>query len=193
MTEKPRIVVSLTGSSGVWLTWAFLDYLAEHGAETYLIVSRWGEEILREEINRTLTDLKPLVTNIFHDQDLSAPLSSGSVRYDAMVILPCSMTTLARIAHGLADTLTARCAHVALKERRRLILCIRETPLSLINLRNMLTVSEAGGILMPMTLGFYLGNQLEDLVKKFAVRVGNLIGLPGPDLWRPDAMFSSED
>lgn len=181
-----RVVVGLTGSSGALFTVRFLEETARQGIEAYLIYSRWGLEVLKEETGMELTDIREMAKRVFPDDDLSAPFSSGSVRYDALVVIPCSMTTLARIAGGLADTLIARCAHVALKERRKLILCIRETPLSLVNLENMVRVTRAGGVIMPMTLSFYLGEDLDDLVSVFARRVLNVIGIPQPDLWRSD-------
>lgn len=114
----------------------------------------------------------------FHPKDLAAPPSSGSVRYDSMVIIPCSTNTLAKIAHGLASDLISRAAHVMLKERKRLILVTRETPLSLITLRNMVTVVEAGAIIVDANPGFYHHPKtVQDLVDFVVQRVCDHLGL----------------
>lgn len=184
-----RLIVGLTGSSGAPFTVSLLHTLHEMNVDTYLIVSRWGQTVLEQETGLRVQDLHPLVRKVFSDDALDAPISSGSVQYHGVVVLPCSMTTLARIAHGMANTLIARCAHVALKEHRRLILCIRETPLSVINLENALRVARAGGIIMPMTLSLYLKERtLDALLRAFALRVLSLLGWAAVDMWRPDEL-----
>ncbi len=110
--------------------------------------------------------------------DFTAPVASGSYPLDSMIVAPCSTGTLGRIAAGLCDSLITRAAHVQLKERRRLVLVVRETPLGLIDTRNMLTVTEAGGIIMPASPGLYLGEQtLDEVVKNFCRRVCNVAGV----------------
>ncbi len=184
-----RLIVGLTGSSGAPFTVALLHALHALNVDTYLIVSRWGRTVLEQETNLQVADLQGLVRKVYSDDALDAPVSSGSVQYHGVVVLPCSMTTLARIAHGMADTLIARCAHVALKEHRRLILCIRETPLSVINLENALRVARAGGIIMPMTLSLYLEERtLDRLLHAFALRILALFGWVSVDMWRPDEL-----
>jgi 4-hydroxy-3-polyprenylbenzoate decarboxylase len=188
VTMRRRIVVGLTGSSGARFTLAFLESLRDEPVDVYLVVSRWGRSVLEQETGRTLEDVRGLVKKVFEDAQLDAPISSGSVHYEAVVILPCSMNTLARIAHGFTDTLIARCAHVALKEGRKLVVCIRETPLSALNLENALRVAQAGGIVMPMTLSMYLGQDLDGLLRAYALRIQSVLGWAAPDLWRPEEM-----
>lgn len=185
---RRRVVVGLTGSSGASFTLAFLESLRDAAVDVYLVVSRWGRSVLEQETGQTLEDIQTLVKKIFDDTHLDAPISSGSVHYEAVVVLPCSMNTLARIAHGFTDTLIARCAHVALKERRKLVVCIRETPLSVLNLKNALRVAQAGGIIMPMTLSLYLGSDLDGLLRAYALRIQSVLGWRTPDLWRPEEM-----
>jgi 4-hydroxy-3-polyprenylbenzoate decarboxylase len=185
---RRRIVVGLTGSSGARFTLAFLESLRDEPVDVYLVVSRWGRSVLEQETGRTLEDVRGLVKKVFEDAQLDAPISSGSVHYEAVIILPCSMNTLARIAYGFTDTLIARCAHVALKEGRKLVVCIRETPLSALNLENALRVAQAGGIVMPMTLSMYLGQDLDGLLRAYALRIQSVLGWAAPDLWRPEEM-----
>src|SRR5262245_46140825 len=116
---------------------------------------------------------------------MSSPLASGSNAFDAMVVLPCSVATLGKIANGISDTLLTRTAEVALKERRKLILCVRETPLSTIALENAHKLSRDGVIIMPVSPAFYMKPQnLDDLMNGFADKVTSLLGLPVPAGWR---------
>ena len=129
------------------------------------------------------------MTKVFRDTDLAAPFSSGTNRYDAFVIVPCSVSTLAKIAVGIADTLITRAASVALKERMRLVLCVRETPLSTIALENMARLSREGVIVMPISLPYYRGAQdLETLVTGFTNKVLALLGEPAGEAWREEEL-----
>ncbi len=149
-----RVVLGLTGASGAIYGYRMLEELRKSGVQVVAIASEMALRILEDETGHTRQDVSALC-KLFSNDDLAAPMSSGSNLFDAMVIAPCSMKTLGSIASGVSSSLIARVADVALKERRRLILVTRETPLSAIQIRNMLTVTEAGAIVLPACPGFY--------------------------------------
>lgn len=153
---KPkRIVVAITGASGAILGIRLLEELRRLEIETHLILSQWAERTIHLETNYTVDQVIRLAS-IYHPWDmLSASISSGSFHTDGMVIVPCSMKTLAAIACGFSDNLISRAADVTIKERRRLVLVPRETPLSSIHLHNMITLSNNGAVLVPPCVGFY--------------------------------------
>ena len=127
------------------------------------------------------------MVRIHDDADLAAPWSSGSNRYDALVIVPCSLSTLGKIAAGIADTLITRAAQVALKERMRLIVCVRETPWSAITLENALAVSRAGGIVMPVAPPWYRNPQsMNEVVDGFCDKILGVLGVPSGPGWREE-------
>lgn len=182
-----RIVLGVTGASGSIFAVEFLRRLS--GDDTYLILSRWGRSVLHQETGLTAENLTTFTKKIFSNDDMNAPLASGSNLYDAMVVLPCSMTTLGKIAHGIGDNLITRCAEVALKERRRLVLCIRETPLSTIDLENAHKLSLAGAVIMPVSPGFYSKpSSLPELINGFVDKVRGAVGLPMEAGWRAQDM-----
>lgn len=146
-----KTVIAITGASGVQYGIKLLDVLK---GEKYLIISESGKYLMKDETDYTLEDLKAKA-HYYDDYQLDAPLASGSFFFDAMVIVPCSVSTLSKIATGIADTLITRCACVALKERRKLILVPRETPLSTIHLQNMTTLSMQGVVILPAMPAFY--------------------------------------
>ena len=179
-----RIVVGLSGSSGAIYGVRFLKRCP---GEKHLIVSRWGEEVLRLETGLALDDLQEHVTRVHRDSALAAPWSSGSNRYDALVLIPCSLSTLGKVANGIADTLITRAAQVALKERMRLVLCVRETPWSTITLKNALAVSEAGGIVMPVAPPWYRNPEtMSQVVDGFCDKVLGVLGLGDTPGWREE-------
>src|SRR5262245_16610916 len=137
-----RLILGVTGASGAIYAVEFLRRLASE--ELYLIMSRWGRSVLHQETGLTAESLSTFAKHVYSNDDMNAPFASGSNPFDALVILPCSVSTLGKIAHGIGDSLITRCAEVALKERRKLILCVRETPLSTIDLENMHKLSLAG-------------------------------------------------
>lgn len=164
-----RTIIALTGASGALFG---LETIRNCPGEKYIIASKWGKSVLAQETGTTLEQLAPYSKKVFANDDLSSPLASGSNAFDAMVIVPCSASTLSKIACGIADSLITRAASVALKERRKLILCLRETPLSTITLEQMFKLSQAGAIVMPISPSFYQdANTLQDLAKLFAERV----------------------
>ncbi|MBI4355465.1 MAG: UbiX family flavin prenyltransferase [Candidatus Omnitrophica bacterium] len=181
-----RIVVGLTGASGS--TYG-VEFLRRCPAEKFLILTKWGRHVLHEETGLTSQLLAEHVKRTFPDEDLSAPFASGSTPFDALVIIPCSITTMARIACGLGDTLLTRTAQVALKERRRIILCLRETPLSTIALEQAHRLSQAGVIIMPLAPGFYHRPQtIDQLVEQFVDKVLGVLGCPTAWAWKPEAL-----
>ncbi len=185
-----RTVIGITGASGVAFT---LDFLNRLPGEKYLVLTQWGRELLRHEAGLAEKDLKPLATRVFADSDLSAPISSGSTAFDAMVVLPCSAGTLNKVACGIADTLLTRAALVALKERRRLVLCLRETPLSTQTLRNAAQLSADGALVMPLMPPYYQRPlTMEDVVKGFSLRLLQALGHPVPDQWKAGQMEAPE-
>lgn len=151
-----RLVVGITGASGViYGVRLLLALRARSEVETYLVVSGTAAQILPRETGYSLHDVQALAHHCFDNNDLTAPLASGSFRTDGMVVAPCSIKTLSALANSYADTLIARAGDVALKERRRLIVLVRETPLHAGHLRLMLALAELGAIVLPPMPAFY--------------------------------------
>jgi 4-hydroxy-3-polyprenylbenzoate decarboxylase len=178
-----RVVVGITGASGAIFGVRLLERLHGcPGVELHLVVSRAGQQVLPRETGRTLEDLGALCHHCHDIDDLAAPLASGSFRTDAMVIAPCSVRTMSAIATGLTSNLLLRAADVTLKERRRLILLVRETPLHLGHLRTMTALAEMGAVLAPPIPAFYHNpSSIMDLVDHTLDRILDLLGLPPPD------------
>ena len=172
----------MTGASGS----AFgVDFLKRCPGEKYLVLSDWARQVLHAETGLKPSDLEPFVKRVFADTDLAAPFSSGSNRHDAFVVVPCSVSTLAKIAAGIADTLITRAAQVALKERMRVVLCVRETPLSSIALENALKLSREGVVIMPISPPWYQApRDLGELVAGFTNKVLALLGERSGPGWR---------
>ena len=178
-----RIVVGISGASGAVYAVEFLKRC--QAEEKFVVITRWGRHVLRTETGLTPEDLAPYAKKIFSTDDLSAPFASGSNSFDAMVVIPCSVGTLGKIANGISDNLMTRMAEVAMKERRRLILCVRETPLSTVALENALKLSRDGVMIMPAAPPFYMGPKtIEDLTSGFADKVIGSLGLPVASGWR---------
>jgi 4-hydroxy-3-polyprenylbenzoate decarboxylase len=175
-----RIVTALTGASGVVLGITLLKALqACPEAETHLIISPVAAQIIGLETDLRVEQVLALADYGYAADDMAAAIASGSFPTNAMVVLPCSMKTLAAIAHGLADNLIARAADVTLKEGRKLILAPRETPLNLIHLENMLTAAKAGACIMPPIPAFYnRPKSIADLANHLAGRTMDQLGLP---------------
>jgi flavin prenyltransferase len=167
-----RVVVGISGGSGSIYGVALLKVLQELGVETHLVVSTLGEFVTGLECDVHLDELKSLATHYHENKDLTAPIASGSFLTDAMVIVPCSMKTVAAVANGLSDNLLTRAADVTIKENRKLIVVPRETPLSSIHLENMLKLSRTGVTVMPAAPEFYSHPQsIGDMVTSIVARI----------------------
>ena len=180
MTERPRrIVVALTGATGATYGVQLLKRLhATPGIESHLIVSDAATLTLHQELGLQRRDVEALAHVVHRNRDIGASIASGSYQVDAMVVAPCSMKTLAAVAHGFSDNLVTRAADVILKERRRLVLMVRETPFNLAHLRNMTSVTEMGGIIFPPLPSFYhRPATIADMVEHTVDRVVDLLGI----------------
>jgi 4-hydroxy-3-polyprenylbenzoate decarboxylase len=173
-----RYVIAITGASGMLYARELLDYFETRpDLELHTLISGAGEQVLNLELGITPTDLAPRA--IWHRvDDFTSPLASGSFQAQALVVIPCSMGSLGAIAQGVGRNLVHRAGEVFLKERRPLILVVRETPLSLIHLRNLVRAAEAGATIFPACPGFYHQPQsLTDLARQFAGRILDHLGL----------------
>ena len=150
-----RLLVGISGSSGVAYGVRMLEVLKTLKVETHLVISRWAEECIRLETDKKISYVRSLAKYVYSNDDLAARPSSGSYMMDGMAVIPCSMKTLASIAGGYEDTLISRAASVTLKESRKLVLVPRETPLTAIHLSNMLKLARMGTVILPAMPGFY--------------------------------------
>lgn len=184
MSQRKRLIVAITGASGTIYGVRLLQLLrAMPDWETHLVMSSSGALTASQEIDMKRTDIEALADVVHNVKDIGAAVSSGSFRTAGMVIAPCSMKTLASVAHGLADNLVSRAADVILKERRRLVLMARETPFNLAHLRNMTAVTEMGGIVFPPVPAFYARpNSIEAMVDHTVGRVLDLFDIEHHDL-----------
>jgi 4-hydroxy-3-polyprenylbenzoate decarboxylase len=181
MTRLPRrIIVAISGASGAVYGVRLLQVLRDTpGIESHLVVSSAGWRNVQAEHGLQRADIEALAHHVHDIADVGASIASGSFPCSGMVVAPCSMRTLAAIAHGLSDNLITRAADVVLKEHRRLVLMVRESPLSLIHLRNMVSATEAGAIICPPVPAFYLRPQSVDDIVDFSVaRVLDLLDVP---------------
>jgi 4-hydroxy-3-polyprenylbenzoate decarboxylase len=167
-----RLIVAITGATGTVYGVRLLEMLRDAAVETHLIISPWGRRTLLHETTYTVDQVQRLATVTYVPSDQGAAISSGSFVTMGMAIVPCSMRTLAAVAHGLGDNLIHRAADVVLKERRRLLLAPREAPLSEIHLENMLKLSRMGVVMCPPMPGFYQRPEtLDDIVSHSVVRM----------------------
>ncbi len=177
--SKKKIVVAITGASGAMYAKLFLQklqLLKDQIAEVGIVMSDNARQVWQFELDNQDYENSPF--KFYGKHDFMAPFASGSARFDTMVVIPCSMGTLGRIASGVSDDLVSRAADVVLKERRKLVLVTRDMPLSLIHIRNMQTVTEAGGIICPASPSFYSKPEtIEDVAMTVVNRVIDLIGL----------------
>jgi 4-hydroxy-3-polyprenylbenzoate decarboxylase len=190
-----RVIVAISGASGALYGVRLLQRLREvPGVETHLTVSDAGWLNLRHELDLARDAVAALAHRLHDTRDVGASIASGSFQSHAMVIAPCSMRTLAAVAHGLADNLITRAADVMLKERRRLVLLARETPLNLAHLRNMVSVTEMGAIVFPPVPAFYQRPQtVAEIVDHTVARVIDLLDLPNALAPRWDGLNPPED
>ncbi len=196
-TQKQIVTVGVTGASGAVLAQKTLVLLEEdaRAARVHLVVTETGQRLLTEELGITSGDLKQLPSRILghrtakieilSNKDVGASIASGSYAVDSMVVIPCSMGTLAAIANGVSDDLVARAADVMLKEGRKLVLCVRDTPFNRVHLENMLRAQQAGAVIMPAVPAFYHHPKtIDDLVTQYVCRVLAQIDLPQERMYR---------
>lgn len=175
---RSRLIVAITGASGFVYGYRLLQMLQTAGIEVHLIVSRAAQITMACETTLRMSDLSALAAQVHKNEDIGACIASGSYRTLGMVIAPCSMKTLGEIANGIGGSLVTRAADVMLKERRRLVMLARETPLTLSHLRNMTAVTEMGAIVAPPVPAFYAGpKSLDDMVDHTLGRVLDLFDI----------------
>jgi flavin prenyltransferase len=196
-TQGRIITIGVTGASGAILAQKALTLLEDDArvARIHLVVTETGQRLFSEELGITTGDLKKLPSRILgrapkkiepiSNKDVGAPIASGSYHVDAMIVIPCTMGALASIAGGLSDDLVARAADVMLKERRTLVLCVRDTPLNRIHLENMLRAQQAGAVLMPVVPAFYFKpKSIDEIVTQYVCRVLAQAGLAQEKMYR---------
>lgn len=185
MAAKPRLIVGISGASGVIYGVRLLQALRDLPLESHLVMSRAAEVTLAQESDLKVAEVKALADVTYKIDDMAAAISSGSFKTLGMVVAPCSVRSLAEIATGVTSSLLTRAADVTLKERRRLVLLLRETPLTTGHIRNMLAVSEMGGIIAPPVPAFYTRPKaIEDLVRQTIGRVLDLFDLEAKGVQR---------
>ena len=155
MRKNIKIIVGITGSSGVIYGIKLLYFLKKSEIETHIVLSKWAEKNIEIETDESVVEVKKLASFEYKENDMAASISSGSFKTDGMIIIPCSMKTLASIANGYDDNLISRAASVTIKENRKLVIVPRETPLSQIHLSNMLKLAKIGVTILPAMPGFY--------------------------------------
>jgi len=185
MDEHPRLVIGISGASGVIYGVRLLEILRALPVETHLVMTKAAEVALAHETQLKVAEVHALARRCHAVTDMAAPLASGSFRSLGMIVAPCSIRSMSEIATGATSTLLTRAADVALKERRRLVLMVRETPLHLGHLRTMAALAEMGAIIAPPVPAFYARPaSLEDMIDHTLGRVLDLFGLAAPNLCR---------
>jgi len=173
-----KYLIGITGASGVIYAWTLLKAFKNTGIETEVIVTDPAKKVWEQELGFEWTEVKRFVSKIYLEHEIDAPPASGTSNYSGMIVIPCSMATLSAIATGASRTLLQRSADVMLKEKKPLILVIRETPLSLIHIKNMEMCALAGATIFPAMPAFYLKpRSLQELVEGFVGRILNFLGV----------------
>ncbi|MBA3004307.1 MAG: UbiX family flavin prenyltransferase [Desulfurivibrio sp.] len=189
-----KIVLAITGATGAVYALEFLKICKGLEVEVHGLLSEAGEQVLGLELGMSRADLDPYVTRWHDVHDFAAPMSSGSSEFSGMAVLPCTMGSLAAIANGVCGNLIHRAADVMLKERRPLVLAVRETPLNKTHLLNMLKAHEAGGIICPpMPALYHRPRSIEEMARHYAGRVAGLLGIEVEDLPRWQGLVSKEE
>lgn len=185
MGVSTRLIVAITGATGAIYGVRVLQRLRDVGAETHLVMSRWGARTLLHETSWSREQVEELAFASYAPADMGAVISSGSFRTDGMIIAPCSAKTLGAIAHGYGENLVHRAADVVLKERRRLVLVVREAPLSEIHLENMLKLARMGAVILPPVPAFYNHPRtVDDVVEHTVARILDQFGIEVPSAMR---------
>lgn len=191
-TPRKRIIVAITGATGAQIGIHLLQTLRRLNVETHVVISKWAAETIKWETDYTPSAVKALADHAYSAHDLAAPIASGSYRVDGMIVAPCSVKTLAAINAGICDDLVTRAADVCLKERKRLVLSVRETPFSEIHLRNMMEVTRAGAIIAPPVVAFYTKpSSINDILDQMVGRLLDLFDLDARNFERWDGMQKS--
>ena len=182
------ILIAITGATGIKIAIKLLEFLNEKKINTELIISKAAEVVIEKETDYNLSEIRKLSTRCYDVQDLAAPPASGSYKIEAMVIVPCTMKTLAAIANGYADNLITRAADVMIKEKRKLVLIVRESPLSAIHLENMLKLARLGVIIAPPVPSYYIKpSSVEELINHTVGRILDQIDInSGIKRWGDD-------
>jgi len=189
-----KIVLAITGATGAVYALEFLKLCKGLEVEVHGLLSEAGEQVLGLDLGMSRADLDPYVTRWHDVHDFAAPMSSGSSEFSGMAVLPCTMGSLAAIANGVCGNLIHRAADVMLKERRPLVLAVRETPLNKTHLLNMLKAHEAGGIICPpMPALYHRPRSIEEMARHYAGRVAGLLGIEVEDLPRWQGLVSKEE
>jgi flavin prenyltransferase len=176
-----RLIIGMTGSTGAIFGIRMLEALRTSEVESHLIISKWAQRTIEHETSYTVEQVRALASVVHSQGDMGASISSGSFLTDGMVVIPCSVRTLAGIANGYGEHLVHRAADVVLKERRRLVLLVRETPLSEVHLENMLKLARMGVIIVPPVPAFYNHPQtVDDVVNHIVARVLDQFGIAAP-------------
>ena len=174
-----KIVVAITGASGAILGIRLLETLREKDVESHLVISRMAEKTIKAELGIDLDQVKLMATHYYEPEGIDARISSGSFKHDGMAIIPCSMKTVAAIANGYTSELISRASDVTLKEKRRLVIVPRETPLNIIHLRNMLRLAEAGAVILPPMPAFYTKpRNVDDIISYIVGKVLDILNIP---------------
>jgi 4-hydroxy-3-polyprenylbenzoate decarboxylase len=183
-----RLIIGMTGSTGAIFGVRFLEALKQAGdVESHLVISKWAQRTIEHETNYTVEQVRALANVVHSPGDMGATLSSGSFLTEGMVVIPCSVRTLGGIAQGVGDHLVHRAADVVLKERRKLVLVVRETPLSEVHLENMLKLSRMGVVMLPPMPAFYNHPQsVDDVVNHIVMRVLDQFNISAPNAKRWD-------
>lgn len=184
-TRKNRLVIAITGASGAAYGVRLLELLAPQDVETHLVVSKAGERTISEELDKTSKEIKALADVVYPAADIGAAIASGSFKTMGMIVAPCSVKTMGEIRTGITSSLISRAADVMLKERRRLVLMVRETPFHLGHLRTMTSLSEMGAVIMPPMPALYAKPKtIDEMVTYTAARALDLFGLDAGDINR---------
>lgn len=184
-TRTKRLVVAITGASGTAFGVRILELLRDTDVETHLVLSKAGERTIAEELGRTVKSVRDLADVVYPAADIGAAIASGSFRTMGMIIAPCSVKTMGEIRTGITSSLVSRAADVMLKERRRLVLMVRETPLHLGHLRTMTSLAEMGAIIMPPVPALYAKpDSIDEMVTYTAARALDLFDLDVGDIRR---------
>ncbi|HXD20023.1 MAG TPA: UbiX family flavin prenyltransferase [Vicinamibacterales bacterium] len=187
--DRMRLIVAITGATGVIYGVRLLQRLREADVETHVVISKWGVRTLLHETSYSREQVEALATEVYAPNDMGAAIASGSFQAAGMIIAPCSVKTLGAIAHGYGDSLVHRAADVTLKERRKLLLSVREAPLSEIHLENMLKLARMGAVILPPMPAFYMHPQtLDEVIDHTVLRMLDQFGIdvPGAPRWDGD-------